>query len=348
MAQTPIHVLDDYYLAITLLITAAYQLAFFSVAFTFKFDKLTDFAGGTNFVVLAIITLAFSGGHDARQILVSLFIMAWGLRLSGFLLFRILKTGKDDRFDDKRDKFFPFLGFWVFQMIWVWTVSLPVTVLNSPAVQRYPQHSFGTGRDIAGVILYAIGFIMESVSDVQKYRFRARNDKSAVCDTGFFYVSRHPNYFGEIIIQFAIYMIAVSAAADGYVTGQAYSALYATIVGPFLLTALLMFISGLTLSERPGAKKRYEKGSNWEGYSRYLQRTSILIPFPPQLYEHLPTFIKRTIFLEFPLYVFDPAKHSGGAKAQLSAEEGRGASGVDAQRRSGDALVATTGEAGQR
>ncbi len=129
--------------------------------------------------------------------------MVWGLRLSAFLLFRILKTGKDDRFDDKRDKFFPFLGFWVFQMIWVWTVSLPITVLNSPNVTRFPQPAFGTGRDIAGVVLYAIGFTMESVSDIQKYLFRSRNtDKSAICDKGFFSWSRHPNYFGEIIIQF--------------------------------------------------------------------------------------------------------------------------------------------------
>ena len=132
----------------------------------------------------------------------SLFIMAWGLRLSGFLLFRILKTGKDDRFDDKRDKFFPFLGFWVFQMIWVWTVSLPVTVLNSPAVQAYFQHSFGTGRDVAGIVLFAIGFLMESVSDLQKYLFRSRNDRSSILDTGLFAFSRHPNYFGEIILQF--------------------------------------------------------------------------------------------------------------------------------------------------
>jgi steroid 5-alpha reductase family enzyme len=135
-------------------------------------------------------------------VVASLFIMAWGLRLSGFLLFRILKTGKDDRFDDKRDKFFPFLGFWIFQMLWVWIVSLPVTVLNSPNVQQYPQPAFGTGRDIAGVILFAIGFVMESVSDVQKYLFRSRNEKSAICDQGLFAVSRHPNYFGEIIIQF--------------------------------------------------------------------------------------------------------------------------------------------------
>ncbi|KAK4218163.1 DUF1295-domain-containing protein [Rhypophila decipiens] len=330
-----VHVLDDYYLAITILITVGYQLAFFSIAFSFKFDKLTDFAGGTNFVLLAILTLAFSGSPNARQIVVSLFIIIWGLRLSGFLLFRILKTGKDDRFDDKRDKFFPFLGFWIFQMIWVWTVSLPVTVLNSPNVQSFPQPAFGTGRDIAGVVLYAVGLIMESVSDMQKYRFRSTRDKSEICDKGFFSWSRHPNYFGEIIIQFAIFMIAVSPAATGDVTGQAYNALYATILGPFFLTILLMFVSGLPLSERPGAKKRYENDSNWDAYQRYLTRTSILIPFPPQIYEHLPVFLKRTLFLEFPIYVFDPAKHSdvgrgGGKRGQEHGEQGRNGNGNSA------------------
>ncbi|KAH6999861.1 hypothetical protein EDB80DRAFT_725619 [Ilyonectria destructans] len=298
-----VHVLDDYYLAITAIITVAYQLFFFAIAFTFKFDKLTDFAGGTNFALLAILTLAFSGHHHARQVVASLFLVAWALRLSGFLLFRILRTGKDDRFDDKRDRFFPFLGFWVFQMFWVWTVSLPVTLLNSPAVTRYPQHRFGTGRDIAGIVMFAIGFVMESVSDVQKYRFRKTHNGRDVCDKGFFAWSRHPNYF-------AIYMIAVSSAADGYVGGQAFKALYASIVGPFFLTILLMFVSGLTLSEQPKAKTRYEKGQNWEGYKRWLNRTSILIPFPPQLYEKMPTVLKRTVFLEFPMYVFDPAKHS--------------------------------------
>ncbi|KAI9818958.1 MAG: hypothetical protein M1832_004126 [Thelocarpon impressellum] len=319
-----VHVLDDYYLAITLLITVAYQLLFFAVAFSLKFDKLTDFAGGTNFVVLAIITLALSGHAHARQIVASLFIMLWGARLSAFLLFRIIKTGKDDRFDDKRDDFFKFLGFWIFQMIWVWTVSLPVTVLNSPNVTQYPQPAFGTGRDIAGVILFAIGFVIESVADVQKYRFRSNPaNKGKVCDAGFFSWSRHPNYFGEIIIQFGIFMIAVSPAADGYVKGQAFNALYGTIVGAILLTVLLLFVSGLNLQERPGAKKRYENGSGWEDYARWLHRTSILIPFPPPLYARVPTLLRRTLFLEFPMYVFDPAKHSDAAKAQGRAEEAR-------------------------
>lgn len=133
-------------------------------------------------------------------------------------------------------------------------------------------------------------------------------------------------------------MICVSAAADGPVGGQAFKALYATIIGPFFLTILLMFVSGLPLSERPGAKKRYENDLNWEAYQRYLNRTSILIPFPPQIYAHIPTFLKRTIFLEFPMYVFDPAKHSDTAKNQQSAEEGRNgpATGV---RQSGEPLT---------
>jgi steroid 5-alpha reductase family enzyme len=327
-----VHVLDAYYLSITLLITIAYQLAFFAVAFSLKFDKLTDFAGGTNFVLLSILTLAFSPTHSARQIVVSCFIIAWGARLSGFLLFRIIKTGKDDRFDDKRDDFFKFLGFWVFQMVWVWTVSLPVTLLNSPAVTSYqPQPAFGTGRDIAGVVLWSIGFIMEAVSDVQKYRFRSNSaNKGKTCTVGLFAWSRHPNYFGEIIMQFAVFMIAVTPAAAGVVPkgSGAYAALYASILGAIFLTVLLMFVSGLTLQERPGAKKKFEAdgpaGSGWRQYKTWTERTSILVPFPPQIYVHLPTVLKRTVFLEFPIYVFDPAKHADMKKVEeRQAEEGR-------------------------
>lgn len=91
-------------------------------------------------------------------------------------------------------------------MVWVWTVSLPVTLLNSPNVTRFNQPSFGTASDIAGVILYAIGLFMESWSDIQKYRFKNahKGDKGAICDVGLFSWTRHPNYFGEIIIQFGM------------------------------------------------------------------------------------------------------------------------------------------------
>lgn len=137
-------------------------------------------------------------------------------------------------------------------------------------------------------------------------------------------------------------MIAVSSAADGFVQGQAYNALYASIVGPFFLTILLMFVSGLPLSERPGAKKRYEKGDNWSGYARYLERTSILIPIPPQLYERLPVWVKRTVLLEFPMYVFDPAKHADGGPGDRQQQEERRVE--EGPGRSGESVDGLTGE----
>lgn len=160
--------------------------------------------GGTNFAIIGILTLALSGTTVARNIVVTIFLILWALRLSGFLLFRILKTGKDDRFDEMRDKFFSFLGFWVFQMLWCWTVSLPVTFINSPKVLQYPQPAFGKATDIIGVIIYVIALAIESIADVQKYRFKqseAGKQPGAVCDVGLFSWSRHPNYFGEIMVQ---------------------------------------------------------------------------------------------------------------------------------------------------
>lgn len=126
-------------------------------------------------------------------------------------------------------------------------------------------------------------------------------------------------------------MIAVSSAADGFVHGQTYKALYTTILGPFFLAFLLLFVSGVPLSERPKTKARYESDNNWQAYERWLDRTGILIPFPPQLYEKMPTILKRTIFLEFPMYVFDPKKHSDISQPGGAADEGDVGSGGEDQ-----------------
>ena len=98
-----------------------------------------------------------------------------------------------------------------------------------------------------------------------------------------------------------------------------------------------MFVSGLTLQERPGAKKRYESGNHWESFKKYTERTSILIPFPPQFYARMPTILKRTLFLEFPIYVFDEKKHADMTKVrEREAEEGRERDG-ERQRDEGSA-----------
>ncbi|KIW17381.1 hypothetical protein PV08_04575 [Exophiala spinifera] len=323
------HVLDDYYLAITLLITVAYQLVGFCIAYTCQFDKLTDFAGGTNFVILSVLTLSLSATHTARQILSSLCLAVWALRLSGFLFFRILKTGSDTRFDDRRSRFLPFLAFWTLQALWVWTVSLPVTILNSPRVTASAQPPFGTPADVAGVVMFAAGFLLEAAADVQKYRFRrdAGNERAATCDTGLFAWSRHPNYFGEIVVQFAVFTMAVSPSAYGYVPSGSgpYAAQHASVAGAVLLTLLLLFVSGLTLQERPGAKKMFERdgpgGECWTRHKAWLDRTSILVPLPPGVWVRLPRMVKRTVGIEWPIYVFDPEKHVGHADVQQRRED---------------------------
>lgn len=121
----------------------------------------------------------------------------------------------------------------------------------------------------------------------------------------------------------AIFTVAVTPAALHYLPSAPTAALYASILGPILLTLLLLFVSGLTLQERPGAKKRYENGNHWEGYKEYLDGTSILLPMPKSVWRALPVWVKRSVGMEWPLYVFDPVKHADeGALVGGRSEEG--------------------------
>ncbi|ORY72897.1 hypothetical protein BCR35DRAFT_293970 [Leucosporidium creatinivorum] len=322
------HVLDDYYLAITFLVSLALQLSLFLVSFTLQTDKLTDFGGSINFLLLAFLTL-FLGNESnfvARNIIASVFVMIWSIRLGGFLFFRVLKTGKDGRFDEMRAHFFKFAGFWTFQLFWVWTVSLPVTILNSPNVSDAASGgghlAFGTAGDIIGVILFALGFLLEAIADQQKYLFKSsKPPKGAIMTKGVWRFMRHPNYTGEICLWWGIWALCVSPATHGVVSGGGRKALIASVLGPVFISLLLFFVSGLPPSEKPTAKKYYlmshganpESGDKWAEYKAYLNRTSIFFPIPPSLYRPIPAVIKQTLLLDFPMFKFD--EHKDGKEA---------------------------------
>jgi hypothetical protein len=148
--------------------------------------------------------------------------------------------------------------------------------------------------------------------------------------------SRHPNYFGEMLVWVGIWLICISPAVQGVVHDGAAAALYTSVVGPVFLMrtlprnatniVLLMFVSGIPLQEVPNAKKRYQKARNWEGYQEYLRRTSILFLIPPSIYAPMPTFLKRTLFLEFPMFVFKPSEEDEQERRKNLDERGRNGS----------------------
>ncbi|KAJ1306618.1 hypothetical protein OPQ81_007615 [Rhizoctonia solani] len=317
----PIDALDKYYLALTALVTTGYQLLGFAIAWTFQFDKITDFTGGSNFFLLALLSLCMNGIYHARNIVATVFVLTWATRLAGFLLFRVLKTGSDTRFDDIRSHFFKFLAFWVGQIIWVWTVSLPVTILNSPGVASTgTQPAFGTGTDIAGVILWAIGWVIESISDIQKFMYKQTHPpKDQPTTIGLWKYSRHPPYFGEILCWWGVWLVSLSATSG--TSGGPRSAQLGALASPLFTMLLLMFGSGIPTAQKPTAKKFYllsngpkaTHANAWKNYQRYLKRTSVLIPFPPALYERLPQFIKTAVLLDLPIYRFN--EETDGQKA---------------------------------
>lgn len=333
--------IDPFYLALSAILTVGWQaFGFFLVFFIVKSDILTDAWSAINFFFLALLTLNLGAGYNARNILASIFVMIWAVRLGGFQLFRISKMGGDSRFDDLRGKFLNFAGFWAAQAVWVFTVSIPVVVLNSPAVSRNVdgyggyRPAFGTGCDIAGVILWFIGFTCEALADAQKYRHKQvlKPPKGAICDTGIWYFSRRPNYFGEIIHWWGIWLLCVSPAFGSSANGESISqrghdVLLGALVSPLFTMILILFVSGMPTAEKPSQEKYYlmshgvdggktlepfgktqHEEDPWKRMKAYRERTSILLPLPPALYKPLPAILKSTLFFDIPFYNFDEGK----------------------------------------
>ncbi|KAJ0971632.1 hypothetical protein J5N97_019591 [Dioscorea zingiberensis] len=277
--------LDSHFLAFTALVTVGYQLVFFIVTALLKFDKVTDFAGSTNFIILGVLTLSIKGAWHFRQIVLTVLVVIWGLRLGLFLLMRILQWGEDRRFDEMRNNLGKLAGFWIFQALWVWTVSLPVTVVNAsdrdPSVQA---------QDIIGWVMWAIGITIEATADQQKLMFKnSPVNKGKWCNIGIWRYSRHPNYFGEILLWWGIFVAS---------TPILHGAEWLVIFGPLFLTILLLFVSGVPLLEE-SADKRY---GGVEEYRLYKNTTSPLVPLLPAIYERLPAWFKKAFLFEFPLY----------------------------------------------
>ena len=277
---------------------------------------MTDLSGALNFIVLAIVGLVLTATYFTRQIVLTSLVTIWGVRLGGFLLYRVLIRGKDNRFDEIRGNFWSFLGFWIFQMVWVFTVSLPVSLTNAAK-----NDSKLNALDYVGWALWLIGFLIETIADFQKFAYIQDQspDKAPFLSTGLWSWSRHPNYFGEILLWSGVFLSSCNAYRTE-ANSMTYG--YVAILSPVLTALLLLFLSGMSsnvilmfimiLDEMilrfmsPGMPLAEEKSDKRYGdnddYIRYKASTSPLFPMPPSVYRHMPSFVKTWLLLELPIY----------------------------------------------
>lgn len=245
-------------------IALAVNGAFFAFAAARRTDVVTDLSYSLTFALLAVVLL-FAGAAEPVQLVASLLVLVWAARLGIYLFRRIMRTKVDHRFDGMRDQPLRFARFWLLQAITVAVVMLPVSYLLD---QDDPP---GLGAwSIAGAAVWLVGLLIEAVADAQKAAFRAKEEnRGRFVASGLWRYSRHPNYFGEILVWWGLFL---------YVVPALHGAAFAVVIGPVFITLLLLFVSGIPLLE----KSADEKYGSDAAYRDYKRRTSILVPLPPR------------------------------------------------------------------
>ncbi len=224
-------------------------------------EKFFDLTGSLTYISIVLIALFLSDPTNQRSQLLAALVLVWAIRLGTFLFRRIHKAGKDDRFDKIKPNFLRFFNIWTIQALWVTLTAAPAFI----AITSNQQKELGIFAAI-GVLVWLVGFIFEVVADNQKTQFR--NDpanKERFISTGLWSKSRHPNYFGEIVLWIGVLIIAIPV-----LQGWQWIALVSPIFVFFLLTR----ISGV-----PGLEAKANK--KWGGqadYEAYKSSTPVLIP----------------------------------------------------------------------
>lgn len=224
-------------------------------------EKFFDLTGSLTYIVTMSLALFLSPNLDARAVLLWALVIVWAIRLGSFLFGRIHRAGKDDRFDSLKPFFWRFLGVWTIQALWVsFTAAAALTAVTS--LERKPIDAFA----VVGALIWALGFGFEVVADEQKRRFAADPaQRGKFIHSGLWARSRHPNYFGEIVLWAGVAVIALPVL-------QGWQ--WVALISPVFVFVLLTRVSGIPLLERKAEAK-------WGGqadYEAYKARTPVLVP----------------------------------------------------------------------
>jgi len=245
---------------IALASSLAINLVLFLVAFRLQSDKLTDISYALSFLTIDIVSLLYVGKYNFFNWIIFALPAVWALRIGSFLLIRILYVGKDRRFDNIRTSFVRFGKFWLGQALTAWILMLPVSF----ALYRTGHVTFLV---IIGLAIWLAGLLMEAIADYQKLAFKLdKQNEGKWIQDGLWKYARHPNYFGEILVWFGIY-VACFASLNNIQR-------LICLASPVLITLVLLFVSGVPLLEK-SADQRWGK---FKAYQDYKRRTRLLVP----------------------------------------------------------------------
>lgn len=234
----------------------------FVPSFIFQTEHYFDLTGSISYISTIVVAYVFHPNMDTRSLVVCALIAIWAIRLGSFLFLRVKRDGKDRRFDEIKTKFFRYLFTWTLGGAWVF-----ITMAAGLAVITSANQVALDGFFYAGVVLWILGFAIEVVADSQKSKFRKNSqNKGKFITVGLWSISRHPNYFGEIMLWLGIAMVALPTLVGWQ---------YVTLISPIFVALLLIKVSGVKLLEESGMKR----WGNDPAYKNYVASTPSLVPF---------------------------------------------------------------------
>jgi steroid 5-alpha reductase family enzyme len=245
------------------LIIFIYMLFWFCLSLLLKRNDIADIAWGLGFLVCVSYVYLFLGDVFGKSLLVLFLIALWAFRLSLHILIRNKGKKEDSRYKKWRDDW----GKWfiprTFFQVFILQGGLLLIVVLPAIVSILYGGEIGI-FDFIGIFVWAVGFIFETVGDYQLSQFiKNPENKGKVLNTGLWKYTRHPNYFGEVTMWWGIWIIAIPA---GFA--------WLTILGPAMITFLILFVSGIPLLENR------KKGD--PAFEEYKKHTSIFFPLPPK------------------------------------------------------------------
>ena len=242
----------------------AIQWIAFIPAYVFQTEKFYDLTGSLTYLSVIWFSLTVSSEYFANlnlaNLVIVLLITFWALRLGSFLFMRIHKAGEDKRFRTIKPSASQFFMTWTLQGLWVSLCSMcALTAISSDSGLIVNPIFF------AGLVLFIFGFLLEIIADKQKSKFRAiPENKNKFISSGLWARSRHPNYFGEIVLWTGIAVMSFSSL-EGLQ--------YLTLISPIFTYVLLVYISGVRMLEARGDIKWGEN----EDYRNYKENTPVLL-----------------------------------------------------------------------